>query len=176
MKTCSGCGEEKPVEAFHIDRGQRDGLKTKCRVCTNKVKAAWRSRNRDLIRERRRDEYGRHKDRYLAYFNSDRRRLSVFHWKLRACFGITPEQFDKMMSDQGGCCAICGKPPDKAKGHRHKHRLNVDHDHKTGKVRGLLCNNCNIGLGAFEDSQDRIANAIQYLLSNANLGGENAES
>lgn len=60
-----------------------------------------------------------------------------------------------MLEAQGGCCAICKAP----KGNK----LCVDHDHRTGKVRGLLCSNCNAGLGMFKDSEDLLQSAKGYL-------------
>ena len=68
-------------------------------------------------------------------------------------YGITPEQFDKMSEDQQGSCAICGL----------KTTLYIDHDHATGKVRELLCWNCNVGLGHFRDSQGTLLLAAEYL-------------
>jgi hypothetical protein len=55
---------------------------------------------------------------------------------LKRRYGITPEQYQKMLDRQGGICAICGRPPKTL-------RLSVDHDHRTGRVRGLLCYQCN---------------------------------
>lgn len=73
-----------------------------------------------------------------AYYkrNSERTCETIRRARLKRLFGITWEQYDQMLSSQGGVCALCGDPP-KGK------RLAVDHDHKTGKVRGLLCSFCN---------------------------------
>lgn len=87
--------------------------------------------------------------------------------KLKIAYGITPEQYDEMHNSQGGVCAICRKPEtvvDPKKGLR---RLAVDHDHVTGRVRGLLCINCNNGLGRFGDSPERLAAALAYLVKDA---------
>lgn len=65
---------------------------------------------------------------------------------LKTKFGITPEEYDAMLHKQRGKCAIC-RQPEKVVGKS----LAVDHDHKTGKVRGLLCGSCNQLLGIFED-------------------------
>jgi hypothetical protein len=77
--------------------------------------------------------------------------------------GCTPEQYRKLLEQQDGKCAICGT----SEGHRSKYRqicrLSVDHDHKTGIVRGLLCNNCNRGLGRFKDSAPILEAAVRYL-------------
>lgn len=65
-------------------------------------------------------------------------------------------EYEKLAAKQEGCCAICGERTER------KH-LDVDHDHKTGQIRGLLCNSCNQGLGYFKDDQRRLCAAIDYL-------------
>lgn len=69
---------------------------------------------------------------------------------------ITPEFVEKLFKKQKFGCAICHKKPGRK-------QLVVDHDHKTGKVRSLLCSNCNLGLGQFMDSPRLLAAAIVYL-------------
>jgi len=74
---------------------------------------------------------------------------------------MTPEQYDAMLVAQGGGCAICGtKEPGRKKG-----VFAVDHDHITGKVRALLCTNCNIGIGNLGDDPVRLRTAADYLES-----------
>lgn len=63
---------------------------------------------------------------------------------------------------QDGLCAICGNPQIPGEGSSTK-QLHVDHDHQTGKVRGLLCNQCNPGLGYFQDDISRLIAAVKYL-------------
>lgn len=79
-------------------------------------------------------------------------------------YGITPEQYDAMFYEQGGGCAICGREDSGRKNHK---LLCVDHDHKTGKVRGLLCDECNNGLGRFQDDPELLMAAINYLQQQA---------
>ncbi len=162
-KTCSKCGQLKPLSDFHTDRSTADSRKYSCRQCTNKVKADWRSRNQDRVLSQKRESYLRNRQHYLDYFSSSKRRTQVFAWRLRRSFGITVERYEGMLEAQGGCCAICGPPPHEANGHHHKHRLHIDHDHETGIVRGLLCNNCNAGLGYFRDNADSLMRAIDYI-------------
>lgn len=78
-------------------------------------------------------------------------------------FGITPEHYDAMFEAQGGVCAICGEPETLVDPRKGPRRLAVDHDHETGRVRGLLCGNCNNGLGRFKDSPILLAAALAYL-------------
>ena len=81
--------------------------------------------------------------------------------QLRIKFNITLEQYNHLFYLQNHRCAIC---KDECKTGR---QLAVDHDHKTGKVRGLLCMECNIGLGKFKDSKDRLMKAIEYIIKNS---------
>jgi hypothetical protein len=76
-------------------------------------------------------------------------------------YGLTKEQFDQMFEVQKGLCAICKF--DLLKG---IYGVAVDHDHVTGKVRGLLCHPCNRGLGQFQDSENLLEQAIHYLRGN----------
>lgn len=78
-------------------------------------------------------------------------------WYQRAyLYGITEEQYDEMLLRQGGTCALCPSTGNPKRG------LYVDHCHKTGRVRGLVCNRCNIGLHYIED-EDFVAKARAYL-------------
>lgn len=76
---------------------------------------------------------------------------------LKKSYGITLEEYDKLLESQGGGCAICGGKDERFK------FLPVDHCHKTKKVRGLLCQHCNRGLGYFRDSPELLRAAIAYL-------------
>lgn len=85
-------------------------------------------------------------------------------YKLQIRYGITPEQYTELFVSQGGCCAICGQPESATHNHSNNvQKLAVDHCHTTGKVRGLLCQDCNRGLGRFHDDVHRMQKAIEYL-------------
>src|SRR5579863_5460292 len=75
-------------------------------------------------------------------------------WNLKAKYGLTPEDYDNMLAAQNGLCAICTKKPK---------TFHVDHDHDTGKVRGLLCQKCNILLGQADEKPEILIAAIDYL-------------
>jgi hypothetical protein len=79
--------------------------------------------------------------------------------KLRR-YGLEIEDYDILLESQNGLCAICGKPP--TGGIKGK-SLHVDHDHKTGQVRGLLHQKCNNGLGAYDDNPELLIAAANYL-------------
>lgn len=101
-------------------------------------------------------------------YNSQNSRLR-HAWRLKNVYGISLEDYDRMLESQGGGCAICGGPPGKGRGGP----LNffcVDHDHQTGRVRGLLCVDHNTGLGRFEDSLNLLLKAVEYLKRDVALG------
>jgi len=77
-------------------------------------------------------------------------------WKLRDRYGITVEQYDEMITAQCEKCAICGDDLKQAF---------IDHDHKTGRVRGILCRDCNLMLGSAKDNINTLRNAIHYLIT-----------
>lgn len=87
---------------------------------------------------------------------------------LKHNYGITPEDYDKLLVEQNGLCAICGAN-EPGRGHQH---FSVDHDHETGVVRGLLCNNCNRGLGLLGDNIEGIKRALNYLQTTQEEHGE----
>lgn len=77
-------------------------------------------------------------------------------------YKITLSDYERMHEDQGGLCKICGGEGFVMASH-HKLKLVVDHCHETSVVRGLLCHNCNRGLGLFQDNVSFLNNAIEYL-------------
>ena len=79
---------------------------------------------------------------------------------MKRSYGIGFKDYDAMVLEQNGVCAICSAEPPK---NQHKKRLNIDHCHTTGKVRGLLCDACNRAIGLLKDSPDLLTKAIQYL-------------
>lgn len=79
--------------------------------------------------------------------------------KLLAKYGMTMADYDYMLAEQGGACAVCKRPPREGKA------LHVDHCHATGLVRGLLCFRCNYGLSYFSEDSERLIRAAEYLRS-----------
>ena len=111
--------------------------------------------NKATILARNKERHRNNKDRA----NERHRRDS-----LRKLYGMTPEEYDEWFYKQGGQCAICGREDAGRKGSKY---FSIDHDHKTGKVRGLLCRHCNVGLGSFMDDPELLVSAIQYLQTEA---------
>ena len=100
--------------------------------------------------------------RYWRKNNPERRsELNRKHLLLR--YGINQDQYDGLLIAQNGRCAICKLPP-KNNGRTSSANLHVDHCHKTGKIRGLLCTNCNTAIGLLKDSKETLCSAIKYLI------------
>lgn len=95
-----------------------------------------------------REENGRSKE--------DSRSPAAVSARLKYRFGITLDEYNAILVSQNGGCAICGQPPGVK-------RLHVDHDHATGKVRGVLCGPCNHALGLMKDDPERLRKAATYI-------------
>lgn len=109
----------------------------------------WRENNKDKIREIKK----RYRLKHLDKVKND-----IREWKWKKVFGITANQHQEMLIKQDYKCKICGIHQSKL-----KRILAVDHNHSSGKVRGLLCSHCNTGLGYFRDSIELLEKAINYL-------------
>lgn len=100
------------------------------------------------------------------YQNRDRERTYNIRrrYHLRRQFGITPEEYDALLKEQGGVCAICKKKEIAKNKSGKPFSLSVDHCHRTGKNRGILCNNCNRGIGHLQEDLRILLAAADYLI------------
>ena len=89
---------------------------------------------------------------------SEQAKLDSWRFNIMERYGVTESQYLEMLESQGNVCAICGKTPEE-----NGRRLSIDHDHKTGRVRGLLCIGCNRALGYFRDRPEIMLSAAEYL-------------
>jgi hypothetical protein len=124
-KRCADCRQYKPVSEFPRNKNTKDGFHCYCKICNNA----------------------------RSYESRQRLHGGSRHYHLKRRYGIGADEFDDLVVQQGGICAICGRPDPE----------HVDHDHDTGAVRGILCFNCNGGLGQFRDSIDSLLTAASYL-------------
>lgn len=147
-KRCSKCKQELDPSLFHNSKKSSDGKTSACREC----RLAYR--RQPEIRKKERAGY-------TAWRNADKERAKRLDFRnnLRVHFGLTVEQYTAMVEAQNGVCAICGKP----ESHPRKKNLAVDHCHTTGKIRGLLCNSCNTGIGLLKEDERLFLRTIEYL-------------
>jgi hypothetical protein len=129
FRWCSDCRERKPMDDFYWMRSRTRGTQIRKRRCKSCHYIACKAR---------------------ANLRANRRKY---------LYGMSAEDYDRMLAEQGEACAICREPAadDDGRG------LHVDHDHASGAVRGLLCGNCNQGLGRFRDNPDYLHAAASYL-------------
>jgi hypothetical protein len=124
-------------------------------------KRAWRKRNGARIRKQEaayRKKIGKEKLRakWREWYRN-RRHLARAH-KLKTKYGISRSDYSALYKKQKGRCAVCGAKP-----HRKRQSFDVDHDHRTKRVRGLLCHRCNPALGLFKDNPKLLRKAAAYL-------------
>jgi hypothetical protein len=134
VKYCPKCKTRKPLSDFWKNKTTTDGYQSWCKQCwvittTNRRNGP----NREI-------ELRQRQNRHLV-----------------RSFGITLEQYEKLLKTQGGVCAICHQLNPGIR------KLSVDHDHKSGQVRGLLCENCNRGIGQLQETASNLLSALAYL-------------
>lgn len=145
---CISCGENKQQNEFYPTKLSKRGHHGRCKKCWAEYDKNWRLRNREVSRLYR-----------ANYYKTHRAKISKLNWRssLKTRYGITPEAYEAMVVQQGGKCSIRGSPP------RENRRLCVDHSHKNGVVRALLCDKCNAGLGAFRDDPGLLIKAAEFV-------------
>ena len=111
----------------------------------------WREENPEKYRE----QWMRRKDQQAVRYQEHKEEISDAY--LQKTYGITTDDYNRMLTEQNNTCAICGDECVSGK------KLAVDHNHDTGAVRGLLCCKCNRGLGIFNDQLDLLRSAVLYL-------------
>lgn len=167
-KRCRVCSKRRWIKFFYKHAGTKDGHLSLCIPCHKKRGDRWRKKNAQKVREYRRWYQRRwrteNKKKYSAYvheyYKKNKSKISRQQRasRLSRTFGLSSADYRKLHKKQKGRCAICGK-----RGSRKRSRLFVDHNHKTGEVRGLLCNMHNRGLGHFNDDPLLLLKAARYL-------------
>ncbi len=164
IKTCSQCKQDLHVAEFGKLKKQKDGLNPICKQCARAYFSQYRIR--------RAAELTLYHKNYRTK-NSTRVKQTLKDWKctnhgseVAAAryykYNVTQEQFEHMVAEQGGLCAICGNIERVIHGGRLR-SLCIDHNHVTGKIRRLLCSTCNRVLGLMGDDPERLRKAASYL-------------
>jgi hypothetical protein len=131
---CTKCDREQPRSEFYDQKNRRDGKFLWCKGC---------ERIRAVIRYDSLDKKEALKQKRI--------------WFLQKEYGITLEEYEQLEEEQNGLCAVCGKP------NIRNHFLCVDHDHKTKRIRGLLCHRCNRSVGFAQDDPEILRKLADYI-------------
>ena len=160
MKECTLCNRTLPLDDFGPHKNGKFGKNSRCRFCQRTLIREIRQRhlNENPVEYRK-----QHCEKVKEYQKLNP--IQTKNSKLKTTFNITFDQYEEMRISQNNCCAICLKPETHTRNGKIRD-LVVDHCHTTGKIRQLLCNGCNTGLGQFKDNQDALLNAIEYLKRN----------
>jgi hypothetical protein len=153
-KICLICEKEKPFDEFAKSTQRSQGRGSYCKPCDNARKKKWKEENAEHARK-----YMQAYQKKWRQDNPDKVREYDRRGSLKKNYGITDVEYDLLLEKQGGCCAICRK----AKGDSRGYLMPVDHNHETNEIRGILCPQCNFGLGQFNDSVSLLVSAINYL-------------
>lgn len=149
MKTCTKCGQTKDLVEFYGRKIAKDGRVQPCKACCNVASTKW--------------HYKHHKralENHAEYRKKEGPAKRAEYKRAYRLKNYKRGDYDRLFAEQNGVCAICGLA-------ELKQALSIDHDHKTHKIRGLLCSNCNNGLGRFKEDLDILASATSYLINNA---------
>jgi protein-arginine kinase activator protein McsA len=141
-KQCTKCKEWKPLEDFVTAINTTTGRAAACKNCVNSER-----------------KYKYHNDlEFKSKFKAQTKKS-----RLKLQYNLSVEAHNKMLESQKYRCKICNTPFDNSNNITSDR---VDHCHKTGRIRGLLCGNCNLGLGNFKDNIESMKSAILYLMEN----------
>lgn len=177
-KTCKLCGEEKARESFFNNIGNPDGLSYRCKACEAEIHKGYIDKNKsrtiiDIPKTKKCPDCGLVKAGTEFYTSSrvasglysfckvcaKRRSRSREDRAMKSRYGVEMGWYDLTYKEQGGVCAICSSGTPGGNGVR----FQVDHDHDTGQVRGLLCARCNLGIGELKDSIEVLLSATAYI-------------
>lgn len=150
---CQKCGVWKEADAFYKRSASPNGLQPNCKECEREYAKGYYARNRD-----------RYRIKQAIWAEANREYKREWHKAnyLRKTWGLTFDQLNEMIEAQKRRCAVCSVQAE----------LVIDHDHASGRIRGLLCQPCNKGLGHFHDDPEMLEAAAQYLRASASVPRE----
>ena len=144
-KVCRKCGKRKSLDEFYKNKS-RNTIETACKVC----RLAY-------MKELGKTEH--HKNTRKKYKETEAYKISQRKASFKRKYNLSLDQHSKMYVKQNGCCLICKRPVNYEK-------IHTDHNHISGKIRGLLCRECNLGLGYFfvdEKGTEILSQAVKYI-------------
>lgn len=163
LRRCTRCGDEKFFSEFRKRKQSSDGYHRWCKTCCIEYGRTHYEENKERYNELSKkyieenaEEVAEYKRQWHSQVGRNRHLLKYYD--------ITTQQYENLLEDQGGGCAICGKTPEEE-----GRFLAVDHSHKTGKIRGLLCIFCNKFVISRHEESSLLYKAAEYL-ENADTG------
>lgn len=156
MKNCSKCRISQDEAEFCRDTSKKDLRSSNCKTCRMAYQAKYYRRDAEKWKARRRDNW---KNKSPEQRKEEAKRAEPRHkiWRLKHKYDLSPEEYSRLLETQGGVCDICKKIPTGKRG------FSIDHDHRTNKVRGLLCSPCNTALGLLKESVVTAQSLIEYI-------------
>jgi hypothetical protein len=187
---CTICGKEKPFEAFNKFKPGKQGRRAACKVCMNAIaqERAQQYPKRQVTHKicavckvnlpvEEFYKSTQHIDGHRPWCRGCTRAYNKTHHRtkgkekqttvrartLKKLYNLTIDDYQRMWDAQGGACKMCSRPETNVNPNGTVRTLCVDHCHTTGKVRGLLCGNCNVAIGLLQENVATLARGIQYL-------------
>lgn len=165
-KTCPKCGETKDASEFHRNASKKDGLAWACKSCVSQRAHDYYQANREDCLERNKEQYRRwaeeHPEEARARWKREDRFVHALsaarHWAKKHGHASCCAAKDEIEAAFTGNCHVCGLSEKD-----HGKKLNLDHDHESGVLRGWLCNRCNLAAGLLCDSPDRMRALAEYI-------------
>ncbi len=155
VKKCTKCGQKRSIQEFYLNKKTKDGLTCWCKGCCLESQRRYRKKYRATYLEHGRNYRQRNREKIRQ-----QQRFS----RIKRKYGLSETQYLALYRSQNSCCPICLISLEIcACGSNNEHTAFVDHDHITGRIRGLLCYRCNRALGGFKDRISFLERAIKYL-------------
>jgi len=145
---------------FNTNRATKDGFNTICKACVAITRKKYKNseHGKNVEKRYRASSKDRRSEYYKKYNKTEKRKNWIREYnkysKMKKNYDLSKETYDKMITEQENKCYICKIQ---------LNRANIDHCHKTGKVRAILCTGCNHGLGNFKENTDLLKKAILYI-------------
>lgn len=179
-KRCSRCKQSFPITSFYLNKSTKDGRTDRCKECAKQIQAERRSQLKGVTTGSKKcgccqqvkslSEFFPYyayckacsKDKRRVYYteklqNSEKEKERVKKVRLKRSYALSIDEYEAMIIRQSGLCAVCGQLPSD------RSVLHIDHCHKSGKVRELLCTHCNSVLGHAHDNPEILRNAARYI-------------
>ena len=175
MKKCSVCKNEYSLDEFRKDNSRKDGIHCTCNKCNLNIQRNWYLKNKEKAKALALENYHKNKDKINIRRKLDRElnpekykpknkikydpiKGKEYSWKNAGILDMNVEKYNELLVIQDYKCSIC-----LTHASNFKKALGVDHNHSTGKVRGLLCTNCNRALGYLKESEESVINLLNYI-------------